>query len=294
MLGLILEGGAMRAGFVAGAVMALMDKGLTNFSAALAVSASVPTLAYFAAGQREEMESIWRHELNTPNLVCYRNIPAASLSLSTERPVIDIDFLVYEIFKNKYPLDIQSLLTSRIDCLFALTKAPEGSLTFLRPGDDDIYKTFKAALAVPGCYPGTVCVGNHEYVDGGTVNPLPVRSLFHEKTGRIIAILSKPLDCETDPPGLFERTLFWRYFRRYDWILDRLWESGQVYNEEASSLEHLAEETPPKAFIICPDKMPPAKFITRDRRKINRTIDLGYKKVEDFKDEIGQFLKEDF
>jgi predicted patatin/cPLA2 family phospholipase len=31
MLGLVLEGGGMRAGFVAGALMALMDKGLTDF-----------------------------------------------------------------------------------------------------------------------------------------------------------------------------------------------------------------------------------------------------------------------
>jgi predicted patatin/cPLA2 family phospholipase len=66
MVGLLLEGGGMRAGFVAGAVMAMMDQGLTDFHLAVAVSASVPTLAYFAAGQRQEMERVWRHELNTP------------------------------------------------------------------------------------------------------------------------------------------------------------------------------------------------------------------------------------
>lgn len=69
MPGLVLQGGAMRAGFVAGALMALMDKGLTDFKLALAVSASVPTLAYFAADQREEIEKVWRQELNTPKLV---------------------------------------------------------------------------------------------------------------------------------------------------------------------------------------------------------------------------------
>ena len=99
MLGLILEGGGMRAGFVAGAIMALMDMGLTGFDVAVAVSASVPTLAYFAAGQREEMEQVWRTELNTPKLVCYRNIPAASLILSAKRPILDIDYLIYDVFE---------------------------------------------------------------------------------------------------------------------------------------------------------------------------------------------------
>jgi len=74
MLGLVLEGGAMRAGFAAGALMALMDKKLADFDAAAAVSASVPTLAYFAAGQRKEMEKIWRDELTSPKLVCYQKL----------------------------------------------------------------------------------------------------------------------------------------------------------------------------------------------------------------------------
>ena len=103
MAHLILEGGGMRAGFTAGALMALSDTGLVNFDVAMAVSASIPSLAYFTAGQREELETVWREELNTPKLVCYRNIPAASIALSPKRPVLDIDYLVYEVFKKKYP-----------------------------------------------------------------------------------------------------------------------------------------------------------------------------------------------
>ncbi|MFP4036250.1 MAG: patatin-like phospholipase family protein, partial [Desulfobacteraceae bacterium] len=99
-LGLVLEGGGMRAGFVAGALMAIMDMGLLeHFDTAVAVSASIPTLAYAAAGQRQDMEKVWREELNTPKLVCYKNIPAASLSPSSKRPVLDIDYLVFEVFK---------------------------------------------------------------------------------------------------------------------------------------------------------------------------------------------------
>jgi hypothetical protein len=37
--------------------------------------------------------------------------------------------------------------------------------------------------------------------------------------------------------------------------------------------------------------MPPAKFITRDREKINRTIDLGYRTVLKLKDRIRRFLE---
>ena len=293
MLGLILEGGGMRAGFVAGALMALMDRGIVNFDTAIAVSASVPSLAYFAAGQREEMEKVWRDELSTPKLVCYRNIPAASLTLSTKRPILDIDYLVYDVFEKKYPVDRERLLTGRTACRFAVTKADGGSLAFLNPGEHNIYNAFKAAMAVPGAYPGTVCVDHCEYVDGGTVNPLPARTLLDQGVSKVLAILSKPLDCENEPPSFLERTILWRYFHRYDWMLEKLWEAAQSYNEQVSFLEKLARKHPPAAFLVSPDRTPPAAFITRDSRKINRTIDMGYRKVKDLEAEIRMFEKED-
>lgn len=117
-IGLILEGGGMRAGFVAGALMALADHGVTTFDEALAVSASVPTLAYFVAGQRIEMEKVWREDLNTARLVRYRNIPAASIALSVKRPILDIDYLIYDVFRKKYPLDVSRLRASRTTCRF--------------------------------------------------------------------------------------------------------------------------------------------------------------------------------
>lgn len=289
-VGLVLEGGGMRGGFVAGAIMALMDKGLNSFKSALAVSASVPTLAYFAAGQRAEMERVWREELNTSNFVCYRHIPAASLTLSAKKPVLDIDYLIDDVFIKKYPLDIQRLTQSKIACYFAVTMAPEGSLAFLRPGDADIYKIFKAALAVPGCYPSTVRVGGSEYIDGGTSNALPADYLLNGKVRRILAILSTPLDCGREAPNLFARILFWRYFQKYEWMTEKLRESARAYEKQVGLLGQLARLSPARAFIIAPDKMPAARFITRDRQKINQTIDSGYEKVERLENQIRQFL----
>jgi predicted patatin/cPLA2 family phospholipase len=290
MLLLVLEGGGMRAGFVAGALMALMDKRLTGFDAALAVSASVPTLAYFAAGQREAIERVWRDELNTPNLVCYRNIPAASIAPSVKRPILNIDYLVYEVFKEKFPLDLKTLLANRMVCRFAATSVPDGELVLLHPDWDDIYILFKACLAVPGCYPGCVSLDLGDYVDGGTAHPLPVRAMLNPLTDRIVVILSKPLDWGATPPNMMERALFWRYFRKYDWMIDRICHAAQAYAAEVSFLEERAQMDPPMALIIAPERMPPVKFITRDRAKINRTIDMGYRTVETLESRIRDFM----
>ena len=292
MLGLVLEGGAMRAGFVAGALMAFMDRNLAGFDIAAAVSASVPTLAYFAADQREELEIVWRTELTSPKLVCYQNIPAASLALSPKRPILNIDHLVYHIFQERYPLDRHALLTCKMDCRFSAATVPEGEEAFLNSRDENIYEVFKACLAVPGCYPSPITLNGREYVDGATVNPLPLDGLPHENNLKIIAILSKPLNCEIEPPSFLERALFRRYFNRYDWMLEKLWEAAQLYNSQVSLLEQMAEENPPRALIISPEKMPPVKFVTLDNKKINRTIDLGYEKVEEMEDRIRGFIND--
>lgn len=289
-LGLILEGGGMRAGFVAGAVMALMDMGFDRFDTALAISASVPTLAYCASGQRDAMEKVWRDELNTPHLVCYRNIPAASLGLSVKRPILDIDYLVYDVFKKRYPIDISSLLENPMQCLFAVTDILDEKVKFLSPGEADCYLIFNACLAVPGCYPKTVSINGFECVDAGTVNPLPVGALLERNIDGVIGILSRPLHSENETMSWFERVLFWRYFQKYDWMLEKLWEAAETYREEVLRLEQLAAEHPPHALIIRPDKMPPASFITRDKKKINRTIDMGYRAVQRREKEIGDFL----
>lgn len=289
-IGMILEGGGMRAGFVAGALMALADHGMTGFDAALAVSASVPTLAYFVAGQRTEMERVWRQELNTSRLVRYRNIPAASLALASRRPVLDIDYLVYDVFRGKYPLDMNRLLASHTNCLFAVTRAPECCLTFLGPKDADIYDIFKAALAVPGAYPKAACVGECEYVDGGTVNPLPARRLLECGVKKIVAVLSSPLDCKHEPPNLLERIVLWRYLKRYDWMVDKLLLAARTFNEEVDYLELTASADPPRALIVSPEKTPPAGFITRDGGKINKTVDIGYRTTEDRMEAIRAFV----
>lgn len=292
MTGLLLEGGGMRAGFVAGALMALMDCGLVGFHIAIAVSASVPTLAYFASRQRNEMEMVWRNELHSPNLVCYRNIPETFFFLRNKKPVLDIHYLVYEIFKNKYPLDIKNLLSSPTSCYFTITKVSEGQSVFLTPWDEDIYAIFEAALAVPGCYPKPTYLGEEEFMDGGISNPLPFHFLLEKNVNKILAILSTPVDYEYQPLNFIEKALLWRYLNRNQWILRRLNETGQIYRKEKSLLKQYSEKDLPSVLIVCPDKMPPARFITRDRKKINQTIDLGYKKAQDRMSKIHSFLSQ--
>ncbi len=288
---LLLEGGGMRAGFVAGGLMALMDAGITAFDYGLAVSASVPSLAYFKAGQRRDMERVWRHELNTTDLVQYKNYPAASLALSEDRPILNIDYLVDEVFRKKYPLSRERLRKNPMQALFAATDLKQRELTLFSAEHTDIYLVFKAAMAVPGCYLGTVCVDQQECVDGGLVNFLPLDQLNRFPVDRILVFLTRPLGTGHLLPGFLEKGLFYRFFAKNDWMFDRLQETEQNYTQTVSTLQNRCEQQPDRVMIIAPEKRLPVRFISRNQKRINRTIDIGYDQIREQKDVIREFLQ---
>jgi chaperone required for assembly of F1-ATPase len=58
-------------------------------------------------------------------------------------------------------------------------------------------------------------------------------------------------------------------------------------------LVHRAVQSPAESLVISPDSMPPARLVTRNRRKVNRTIDMGYRKVEELEDQIRRFFADD-
>lgn len=290
MLGILLEGGGLRAGFVTGALMALMDRIRPRFDLAVAVSASVPTLAYFVTGQRREMEQVWRYELCTPKFVHWAHVARTSFALSTKTPILDIQYLVERLLREKYPLRLDALRSTPILCRFAAAKAPEGTLSLLAPDADDVYQIIKACVALPGGYPSTISVNGGEYLDGGVINPLPARALLGLGADRFVAILSQPLLTGRTPPNLLERAVLWQYFRRYEWVLERLEQSAKVYAHEMKIVKALSRPPDPVAFVICPEQEIPMRFITRDRAKINRAINLGYRRVLALEKPLRAFL----
>jgi len=293
MVGLILEGGSMRAGFVAGALMALMDKGMTSFDLAVGVSASVPTLAYFAAGQRRCLEKIWREEIGSTRLVCYRNLPLTFIRPSKRWPVLDIDYIVDEVFKRKCPLDVSALMSNQMQCGFAVTRLSDRRQVILPPERNSIYEIFKAALSLPGCCPEPVRINNEDYIDGGTADLLPVTYLRSFKVDKLLIILSKPPGYHGGLVNIWGKIIFRRYFCRYDWMLTTIADAEKAYSKKVSSLLKTDSADRLRAFVIFPDKMPPAKSITRNGDKINRTLDLGYEKIEKLQARLGRFLDED-
>ncbi len=131
-------------------------------------------------------------------------------------------------------------------------------------------------------------MGPCEHLDGGAVHPLPFLGGL-DPDDRILAILSKPEGAEIHLVGFWGKLLFRRYFRHHDWMEEKLALAERHYQEHVAFLEQEARGDPPRAVVIHPENPTPAGFLTRNARKLNRTIDLGYRQVETLESEIARF-----
>ncbi len=276
---IILEGGGLRGAFVAGALKALADHGLTRFGEAVAVSASVPTLAYFASGQYGEIKKIWSEELSTPRLIRYRNLLSASSRTYEERPLIDTHYLVYEVFKKKYPLKVEALRASPTRCFFLAAEAPALRPFYFGQDSADPYAVIYACLALPGACPGWVKIDGGVYLDGGILSPVPYEKALEDGCGKLLFILTRPeLEAKKKLSSL-HRLLFYRYFREKAQVIPALKGVGRKYEELKALLTRWESTGEVKALVIKPDARLPAGRVTRSHSKINATLELGYRAV---------------
>lgn len=196
-----------------------------------------------------------------------------------------------EVFRKQYPISRERLLENPMQAYFAVTDLHKRELTFFPADHPDLYSVFKAAMAVPGCYLGTVCVDEQECVDGGLVDFLPFDRLNRFPVDRFLVFVTRPLGTGHLLPGFLEKGLFYRFFARNHWMFDKLQETEQCYLQTVRALQDRCEQQPDKVMIIAPEKRLPVRFISRNQRRINRTVDIGYETIREREDAIKEFLQ---
>jgi predicted patatin/cPLA2 family phospholipase len=205
-LALVCGDGGIKGGFIAGVVSALMDsfpEDIMNVKTIAASSASVGSMFYFLShGRSHPGREIWINALASKEFIKYDSI----FSIYSKRPIYDIDHLVYKIFKQDYPLNIDAIKNSPIEFYFPLqnynTREVEyfsncESHLFVRRDKfvkvhdfrrHDVYDLIRAASAAPFVYDQPVKIGDSYYIDAATLEPyvLDLPALRGKKT--IVAV----------------------------------------------------------------------------------------------------------
>jgi predicted patatin/cPLA2 family phospholipase len=288
---LVLQGGGLRGAFSAGACLALGDIGITDFDSAFAVSASVPTLAYSLAGQCREGKEVWENYLATKKLVRYRSLLSGWAGDYIHRPVLDVHYLVFEVFRDRFPLNVARLMESPTRAYFVAMDAETCEPHYFEKSRDGMYQIMWACLSLPGACPERPIVDGRRYIDGGVVDPIPIEKALQTGAERLLVVLTMPLDAVITETGRLGLWLTRRYFRDNPGLLGAIKKRREVYARSLELLQELRSALSQKVYVVAPKSWPPADRITRSRSRIARTLAMGYEEIMRNRNAIEEFLQ---
>lgn len=164
--GLVIQGGGMRAGYSCGAMVTLLEYGLTDvFEHVIGSSAGAMNGAYYLSADTSAAK-IYTDEITNKNFV----------NLLRRDKRVDIDYIIDLVLKHKRPLNLEKLKRSRSKLHVVVTNARNGHKEVLSDHADfvEIYEELRATAALPLLYGKKVQIKDKYYIDGGVSDLIPL------------------------------------------------------------------------------------------------------------------------
>lgn len=199
------QGGGMITAYHAGVVSALKKRfGFKKLHRIVASSGAAAVYSYLVSGQENLIQPIWENLVKSRKFVTLWKFPIG-------KSVMRINFLVDEMIKSRYSLNLSALKNNPIKLEIGVIDAETGGSIFFSKDDSiNFYELLRASCAVPYFSEGKVCFGGRCYYDGTIGSVSGLERVFDEDN--ILIVLVRP-------PTPLSKMLFFRKILR--WLLIR-------------------------------------------------------------------------
>lgn len=211
-LGLAVEGGGMRGVVSAGMLTALEHLGYANvFDAVFGSSAGSINCAYFLANQSAYGTSIYYNDANCSSFISWWRV------FST-RPPMELDYLLYHVFKNVKVLDWKAILLSGIEFnVLASSLDRDETVVFNEfRGSDDIMQALKASACIPWFAGEPVVINDERFVDASFFESIPYLSALRDGCTHVLVLRTRPHGSRRENVSIIEKIVLKNYFRKRD------------------------------------------------------------------------------
>ena len=176
--------------------------------------------------------------------------------------ILDLDWLFDHVIRHKKPLDVSRLVHSPTRMFVAMLDYDTGEpvLIDVQRSKTDPLDIFKAAMAMPVFYNRTVPVEGRRCIDGGLLNPFPLRAAIDRGCTDILVLLTQSPHYVRLPSSAFEGLVFdtvcARGRRHLCGLLTRYHEVDKSYRDLAFGREnaapgvHIATVAPRPDFVL--------------------------------------------
>jgi len=254
-IAIVASEGGMSCAYSVGVILGLVEKyNLTTPDIVIGISGSTGTLAYYVAGQYKSIRNIWENLLSNNKFVNYSRLTR----------LMDIDYLIDEVFKKQDVLDISAVKLSPINFYIAVTNKKTGKTEYFSNKDDiDIFEALRASSAMPVFFNKSVIINSNEYIDGGVSSNIQnsINLAKHLGANKIVAI--------DNSNNNFQNKFFSRIYS--------LFTSTELRNAVKSNCHTLNKDS--GVLLIKPSTKLPISTLDNNRDRIRQTIQIGYNDV---------------
>ena len=262
-VGLVLEGGGMRALFTAGVLDALLDIKELDIDGIVGVSAGALFGVNYVSGQKERAIRYNKKYARDKRYMGF-------YSWITTGNAVNEEFAFYEIPFKLDVFDQEKFKQSKIDFYVVMTNVESGKPEYVLI--KDVFKQMeylRATSALPFASK-IIEINGKKYLDGGISDSIPIdycESLGYDK---IILVLTRPENTHKEDKLNF---LYKLVYRKYPNLVERLINMGKDYEVVLKKMEDLENKN--KIFVIRPPKVLKIGRLEKNEDKIQNVYDIG-------------------
>ncbi len=281
-IGLVLEGGGMRATYTAGVLDAFLDEDI-DLRYVIGVSAGANAGGDYVAGQRERNHRVFVDMTADRRYAGWRNV-------LRERSWFGMRFLFETLPDELAPFDYDAFHRSPRLLTVVVTDCATGNPVYLRQRDHDprwwVRTVQRATCSLPVLSPPVVIDGR-PCLDGGVVDSIPIARAIADGNPRNVVVLTRNNGYRKPPdrPGPLTRTLL----HRYPAVLQALRERPVRYNASLDLVESL--ERAGTAFVIRPVRPLVVGRMERDMARLEALYRQGYDETMQRVPELREWMR---
>lgn len=280
-IGLVLEGGGFRGSYTAGALNWLADQGIF-FNYTVTISAATPFAFLYLTNNIQQMHDISVNGLSDKNVFGIKPI-------FNEGSIVGYNFLINKYLRPFYKEALDKLRNSDKDMEVGLYNMTKQQLQYFNKSqfDDDV-QMFKASCTLPLAGKMTE-IKDNKYLDGGIRTMVSIERAIKTGHQKNLVIVTKDKNYVRKPNGFLLSTILKIVYRKFKTMLSTLDDRVGNYYNEMDTIYQLEEQS--KALLIRPSKDTGVKRFSGSAEQLEEMYQLGYKDMEDRKEEIYKFLE---
>lgn len=276
--GLVLEGGGMRGVYTAGVLEYFMEKDL-YFPYVIGVSAGACMAASYLSRQKGRNRQVNIEFVNDPRYLSYRNY-------WKKKQLFDMDFVFDEIPNRLVPYDYETFLKRTEQFVVVTTDCMTGEPIYYHMDEhgESMLQLIRASSSLPFVAP-TVAYQDKFLLDGGIIDPIPIKKAQQDGFDKNVVILTKPVGYKKKASRF--SSLF--KYKQYPIISEKLQTRYQLYNDTLDYIEKEKEQG--TTFLFQPSKPLPVSRIEKNQQKLIDLYDLGWQDAKNNYEKLIAFLE---